>query len=133
MAALFVAALAVRMILIAILIFLMFGFCLFRYVLRAYKETNRVESVTKSPTLSFLQETQSGSTVIRAFKREKEFIEHNNFLVNRNTLANQVSMGVWTWYSIRMDILSSFVLMVACGFCVYLRTDTDPVLLTLML
>ena len=42
-------------------------------------------------------------------------------------------MGVWTWYSIRMDILSSFVLTVACGFCVYLRTHTDPVLLTLML
>jgi ABC-type multidrug transport system fused ATPase/permease subunit len=70
LAALFVAALAVRWILVAILIFIMFGFCLFRYVLRAYKETNRVESVTKSPTLSFLQETQSGSTVIRAFKRE---------------------------------------------------------------
>lgn len=71
--------------------------------------------------------------MIRAFNREKEFIERNNYLVNRNTLANQVSMGVWTWYSIRMDTLSSFVLAVACGFCVYLRSQTNPVLLSLML
>ena len=94
------------------------GFILFKFTLNGYKETNRIESVTKSPLLSFLQETQTGGSVIRAFKREADFRLVNYELINKNTLANQMSTGVWTWYSIRMDLFCSFVLTVATAFSV---------------
>ena len=86
-----VASVAVRWILVAVGIMMLAGICLFRFSLVGYKECNRVETVTKSPMLSFLAETQSGSTVIRAFRRGNEFSAHNYELINKNTLANMVS------------------------------------------
>lgn len=41
----------------------------------ATKEVTRIESVTKSPLLSFLGETISGCSTIRAFNKKEEFIE----------------------------------------------------------
>jgi ABC-type multidrug transport system fused ATPase/permease subunit len=133
MAALIVATLAVRWILIAVFIVFFVGICLFKYALKGYKECNRIESVSKSPMLSFLQETQSGLSVIRAFKQQDQFKERNYMLVNKNTLANQISMGIWNWYSMRIDVITTFILAAACAFCVLYRTHTDPVLLALML
>jgi hypothetical protein len=42
------------------------------------KETVRLNSTTRSPLLSFLGETIQGSSTIRAFKRNQEFIKVNN-------------------------------------------------------
>jgi hypothetical protein len=42
-------------------------------VIKGYKECYRLDAVTKSPILSFLQETQSGGTVIRAFDMSNSF------------------------------------------------------------
>lgn len=51
------------------------------------KETVRLNSTTRSPLLSFLGETIQGSSTIRAFKRNEEFIKVNNQLLNDNILA----------------------------------------------
>lgn len=45
-------------------------FILFKLTIAANKEVNRVESLTKSPLLSFLSESISGNSTIRAFKRK---------------------------------------------------------------
>ena len=62
-------------------IVLFFIFMVF-FLIRAYKraisaakEVIRVESVTKSPLLSALSETISGTSTIRAFKKKEEFVE----------------------------------------------------------
>jgi hypothetical protein len=52
---------------VAVVIMMISGFYIFRFGLKGYKECYRLDAVTKSPILSFLQETQSGTTVIRAF------------------------------------------------------------------
>jgi ABC-type multidrug transport system fused ATPase/permease subunit len=57
LAALVVATIAVRWILVAVLFMIVSGVCLFKFVLTGYKDLNRIESVTKSPMLSLLQET----------------------------------------------------------------------------
>ena len=41
--------------------------------------------------------------------------------------------GVWCWYSIRMDLISTIVVITAVTFVVIDRTHNDPVLLSLML
>lgn len=66
-AALVVAIYVVPYIIVAVVIMIAAAIMIFRHVLTGYKECYRLDAVTKSPILSFLQETQSGGTVIRAF------------------------------------------------------------------
>jgi len=54
LSALVVAIVAVKWILIEIFFLGLFAILLFRFTLKAYKECYRVETVTKSPVLSFL-------------------------------------------------------------------------------
>ena len=54
-------------------------------------------------------------------------------MMNRDLLANNVIIGVFAWFNVRLLLLSSFVLMAGCASCIVLRTSIDPVLLSLML
>ena len=67
---------------------------LYTHSINSFRETTRIESLTKSPLLSFLSETCSGASTIRAFKRENEFINENNKLLNNNILACMWNAGV---------------------------------------
>jgi ATP-binding cassette subfamily C (CFTR/MRP) protein 1 len=51
---------------------------LYNRSIQSFRETSRIESMTKSPLLSFMGETFAGSSTIRAFKREQDFIHENN-------------------------------------------------------
>jgi len=44
-----------------------------------------------------------------------------------------VGTAVWSWYCVRMDLLSSVVMASGCAFCVVGREKLDPVLLALLL
>jgi len=72
-----VASIAVPYILAVIAAFLVLVLFLFIYSMRAYKDCYRIESVTMSPILSYMQETFNGNSVIRAFGREEEFVLHS--------------------------------------------------------
>lgn len=41
--------------------------------------------------------------------------------------------AVWSWYCIRMDLLSSLVMASGCAFCIVGKEKFDPVLLALFL
>jgi ABC-type multidrug transport system fused ATPase/permease subunit len=51
------------------------------------KESVRIQSTTKSPLLSYLGETISGASTIRAFNRQEDFMLGNNKYLNDNILA----------------------------------------------
>jgi ABC-type multidrug transport system fused ATPase/permease subunit len=46
---------------------------------------------------------------------------------------NQMCVGCWEWYCIRMDLVSTLVVASACGLCIYGRNHINPVLLALLL
>lgn len=71
--------------------------------------------------------------MIRAFNKEEYFRDYSYTLVNRTTKANQVTIGVFGWYSLRLDILIALMLSAACAACVVLRTSTNPIYLSMML
>lgn len=133
LSSLLVASVAVPWIMLVIAVFLFFSMWLFNYSMKAYKDCYRIETVAWSPVLSFFKETFSGSTVIRAFKKEPDFMEHSNYLINRTTIANQITNGVFGWYSMRLDLLSSTVLAAGCAASIILRDEVSPVLLSLMI
>lgn len=128
-----VATLAVPLILVVIVVFSLFAAWLFVYSMKAYKDCYRIESVTMSPILSYFQETFNGSSVIRAFGKEVDFRDRSFELVNKTTCANQVTTGVFGWYSLRLDLLVSIILIAGCSACILLRDTADAILLTMML
>jgi len=71
--------------------------------------------------------------VIRAFNRAQEFREQSCYLVNKTTLANQVTIGVFGWWSLRLDFLVSLILIGGVAGVIVLRGTTSPLLLSMML
>lgn len=54
---------------------------------RAIKETVRLTSTTKSPLVSYIGETITGSSTIRAFGKVDDFIDGNKVFLNQNIKA----------------------------------------------
>mmetsp|Transcript_17853 Transcript_17853/g.30299 ORF Transcript_17853/g.30299 Transcript_17853/m.30299 type:complete len:632 (+) Transcript_17853:2840-4735(+) len=99
---------------------------------KAIKETVRVYTTTKSPVLSYLGETVSGSSTIRAFERTDNFKAGFYRLLNNNILAMQMQSGVSGWFSIRVDLLAIFLMLSISFICVMLR-DFDPVIMSMLI
>jgi ABC-type multidrug transport system fused ATPase/permease subunit len=76
-ASLTVALFVVPFIGIPIGMMLLMGGLIFWYSLEGYSQCYRLESITRTPILSLLQETISGSSVIRAFGMDKDFDAKN--------------------------------------------------------
>lgn len=77
LSAIIVASIAVQWVLIIIPFLVFLAYKLYKFAIPSYRETTRVESITKSPLLSFLAETCSGASTIRAFGKQKAFIKEN--------------------------------------------------------
>ena len=48
-------------------------------------------------------------------------------------LSTYIASGVWTWYAMRMNMLALMIIGTSAVFCIVFRTQTDPVMLGLML
>ena len=124
---------AVPLIVVPIAVYLLVSISFFLYAMKAYKDCYRIESVTMSPILSYFQETFNGNSVVRAFGREAEFKDRSFNLVNKTTMANEITIGVFGWYSLRLDLLTSLILLAGCAACIVLRGTANPILLSMML
>ena len=104
-----------------------FAMCiiLINEALPAIKETGRLFRLAKSPMLSHVQNSLSGSSTIRVYGRNQEFIETNYNHINNHIFAIQVYEGVNSWFAIRIDILSILLMAVISTACVFLRTDVS--------
>lgn len=109
------------------------AYALFSYSLPAYREGTRIESITKSTLLNNINETVAGSSTIRAFNREEAFIKHHFAVLDKNILANQIIMGNWCWYGIRMDLVAILLMAGSSAICFAFRESEDPVLVAMTL
>ena len=82
-----IAVYALPMVLLALPIIVCLSWRLLRKAKRAIKETTRIQSTTKSPLISYMEETISGSSTIRAFGKVDQFVEGNKRFLNKNILA----------------------------------------------
>jgi len=106
---------------------------LYKHSIDATKEVKRIESVTKSPLLAYLQETLSGTSTIRAFKKKEHFVENFYKLLNNNIVSLQWAEGVPFWFAVRIDTIATATMTVIALFCVLFRNSADPVMLALLL
>lgn len=104
-------------------------------VKRAIKETTRLTSTTKSPLISYIEETISGSSTIRAFQKVEDFIEGNKVYLNQNILAQLFQSGVNAWFGIRTDLLALFIMAVLTIVVVIARKDdgSNAIILSMLM
>lgn len=102
-------------------------------VIKSIRETTRLQSLSKSPLISYLQETINGASTIRAFDLTSHFILENNRLLNQNIVASQMAAGVSLWFAIRVDFLAISLLLVVSFVCVLSRDWTNPIIMSMLL
>ena len=83
-----VSSIAVYWIIIPIPFMLFILFKIFIFTLNGFREASRLESITKSPLISYLSETVFGISTIRSFHIRDDFVKRNFVLLNKNILAN---------------------------------------------
>ena len=128
-----VAAFVVPWILLIFPVILIFCLWLYKHSIAASKETARIESVTRSPLLSYLSEVINGNSTIRAFGKQNHFIEQNYAMLNKNIVATQWQNAVPLWFAIRIDLLTIATQMAIASFCVLYRKSSSPVMLAMLL
>jgi ABC-type multidrug transport system fused ATPase/permease subunit len=99
----------------------------------ALKETVRLFSTTNSPILSYFGETINGTSTIRAYERQQDFIDGFHKLLNDNILASQMRAGVTGWFTIKVDMMAISLMFLMTMICVLCRDFTNPVILAILL
>lgn len=78
----------------------------------------RLESISRSPIVSYFSETLNGLSVIRAFKKENNFFEKHASNMNENLKNKIVQNGLNFWFSQVLTGISFIVNISALSICV---------------
>ncbi|XP_069503213.1 multidrug resistance-associated protein 1-like isoform X2 [Ambystoma mexicanum] len=114
---------------LAALAFLPFGllyFFLQRFFVSTSRQLKRLESVSKSPLYTHINETLQGVGVIRAFKEQGRFIQGNNSRLDTNQRLYYSSFVANRWLSVRSDLLSNFIVFSVAVVGVICRGSISP-------
>ena len=132
-ASLIVAGFAVPWMLILVAIYVLFCIWILLYGIPGYKDSFRCISTSLSPILSFFQETFTGGSVLRAFRKHEAFENQALHLIDRQGVTCILCGGIWCWVSLRLSLLSSLMLAAGCAVCILFRNQVDDIKLSLML
>eukprot|EP00026_Physarum_polycephalum_P000567 Phypoly_transcript_00568.p1 GENE.Phypoly_transcript_00568~~Phypoly_transcript_00568.p1 ORF type:complete len:1446 (+),score=231.52 Phypoly_transcript_00568:83-4339(+) len=98
---------------------------LHQYYMTSSREVKRLDSISKSPIYALFSETLNGLTTIRSFEMLPAFISDNNYKIDRNMKALFVVNAITRWFTIRLELLTSFTISLEVLFCILLR-ETIP-------
>lgn len=103
---------------------------LFFYVREQYvrtsREVKRLDATTRSPVFSLFSSSLSGLAVIRAFGRQHEFQATFTKLLDENSRAFYVYCYISRWLGVRLDGMSSSLLLITAIFCVAVKDTLEP-------
>ncbi|KAI8912518.1 P-loop containing nucleoside triphosphate hydrolase protein [Gorgonomyces haynaldii] len=85
------------------------------------RELKRLDSTSRSPLFAQIGETLSGLTTIRSYQVEPSFVKKNTYLINNNQQPYFLLMSAAQWLSIRLEMVSAFVVFFAALFGVLYR------------
>ncbi|XP_019398025.1 PREDICTED: voltage-dependent T-type calcium channel subunit alpha-1G [Crocodylus porosus] len=89
-----------------------------RFYVATSRQLKRLESVSRSPIYSHFSETVSGTSVIRAYGREKSFINISDIKVDENQKSYYPGIVSNRWLGIRVEFVGSCVVFFAALFAV---------------
>lgn len=99
---------------------------LIRFYLRANRRIKRLESVTRSPIYALFSSSLNGLPTIRAYRSEEYFIELVTDKIDINTRANIIIQGGTQWFSMRLDLISCFFMLITAIFLICFRNHIGP-------
>ena len=123
LAILLVAIFVVPWILLIVPILAYSSHSLYKEVINAITETARLESLSRSPIVSFFCESYSGASTIRAFKRQRDFKDKVEKLLNTNILTNHWIYAVDAWFAVRVDLITLAICSISLVFCLLYPSD----------
>ncbi|KAF7055002.1 hypothetical protein CFC21_062584 [Triticum aestivum] len=101
--------------------------CYQRYYIETARELQRLVGVCKAPIIQHFAESISGSTTIRSFGKEDQFVLTNSHLIDADSRPKFYNAAAMEWLCFRLDTLSSFTFAFALIFLISLPTGIiDP-------
>jgi len=85
---------------------------------RTLKEASRMESITASPILTHLGETINGASTIRTYEKVELFQKQQSKLLDQRIAAMIVKRGIQSWFNIRINLISVFLMCFTYMYCV---------------
>ncbi|CAD8052568.1 unnamed protein product [Paramecium sonneborni] len=107
-----------------VLIFLYAVWKVQRFYMAANRELYRLESISKSPILSFFSETVNGLNIIRAFGKQDKFLERHSKNIDLNRKIQIVQLQITTWFSMNLTFTSLMVNISAIAFVLFFGSDS---------
>ncbi|XP_020670742.3 ATP-binding cassette sub-family C member 3 isoform X1 [Pogona vitticeps] len=89
-----------------------------RFYVATSRQLKRLESVSRSPIYSHFSETVTGTSVIRAYRREKAFVMISDTKVNDNQKSYYPGIVSNRWLGIRVEFVGNCVVFFAALFAV---------------
>ncbi|VAH66340.1 unnamed protein product [Triticum turgidum subsp. durum] len=98
-----------------------------RYYIDTARELQRMVGICKAPIIQHFVESITGSTIIRSFGKENQFLATNNQLMDAYSRPKFYNAGAMEWLCFRMDMLSSLTFAISLIFLINLPTGIiDP-------
>ncbi|KAM9978215.1 hypothetical protein ACTFIY_011957 [Dictyostelium cf. discoideum] len=107
------------MTIVPFLILSMFYYQIFNIYRVSVRELNRCKLISQSPIISFLSECCNGLSTIRSFKQQSKFIGIMNDNIDKSLKCEFASFAVEMWISIRLELLSSIIVLVVSLFSLF--------------
>ena len=112
---------ATPLFLIVVIPMIIFYMFVQRFYVCTSRQLKRIESITRSPVYSHFQESLSGVSTIRGYKKQDSFIQENEDRVDRNQEVYYPSICANRWLAIRLEFVGHFVVFFAAIFAVVSR------------
>ncbi|KAM4844750.1 ATP-binding cassette sub-family C member 3 [Thomomys bottae] len=97
-----------------------------RFYVATSRQLKRLESITRSPIYSHFSETVTGSSVIRAYNRNQDFIVLSDNKVDNNQKSCYPYIASNRWLGIYVELVGNCVVLFAALFAVTGRSSLNP-------
>ena len=81
-----------------------------RFYVRSSREIKRLDSISRSPIYANFGETLDGTSVIRAYQKQAQFVAKNYALLDRNQRAYFLISGSNCWLGIRLEFAGTVII-----------------------
>ncbi|KAL4454971.1 hypothetical protein ABPG74_006353 [Tetrahymena malaccensis] len=89
------------------------------YYMNSQREVVRLETLTRSPIISFFNETLNGLSSIRAFKQEDRFFQKHCKNIDENKKCQFSFIGMESWFKQNLTFFSMIVNTASITFCLF--------------
>ncbi|CAI4232585.1 unnamed protein product [Auanema sp. JU1783] len=118
---LFVPIYTTPLIAFAILPILLFYYMILRYYVSTSRQLKRLESATRAPINSLLQDTVLGGSSIRAFREEERFEQECAKRVDDNIVTYYPTIVANRWLAVRLELVGNLIVLFSSVFSVLYR------------